>query len=105
MNVRVEALLNSIHDDEAVFISSYPNIFYYSAFTSEDAFLLISHNESYIITDSRYTIQAKEQSGEFTLYDIKDGFEKLFSKIIFTRNSPDFSALSITATGAENEKI
>ena len=81
MNVRVEALLNSIHDDEAVFISSYPNIFYYSAFTSEDAFLLISHNESYIITDSRYTIQAKEQSGEFTLYDIKDGFEKLFSKI------------------------
>lgn len=81
MQKRIEKLLNSIHDDEAVLISSYPNIFYYSSFTSPDAFLLISHDKKYIVTDSRYTIQAKKQSPEFILYDIKEGFEKLFSKI------------------------
>ena len=65
-----------MHDNEAVFISSYPNIFYYSGFTSEDAYLLISHSGKYIITDSRYTIQAREQAKGFEVIDIANGFEK-----------------------------
>ena len=78
---RIEKLLNAIGEDEAVFISSYPNIFYYSGFRSEDAYLLISHEKRYIVTDSRYTIQAKEQAPDFKIYDIKNGLEKLFSRI------------------------
>ena len=78
---RVGRLLNVVGEDEAVFISSYPNIFYYSGFCSEDAYLLISHDKRYIVTDSRYTIQAKEQAPDFELYDIKNGLEKLFSRI------------------------
>lgn len=80
MHNRVDKLCEKLHDNEAVLISGYPNIFYYSGFTSEDAYLLISHDTRIIVTDSRYTIQAKEQAKGFDLIDIKDGFEKIFSK-------------------------
>lgn len=81
MKSRADSLCEKLHDNEAVFISSYPNIFYYSGFTSDDAYLLISRDAKYIITDSRYTIQAHEQADGFTVLDIKEGFEKIFSKI------------------------
>lgn len=81
MQNRVEKLCEKLHDNEAVFISGYPNIFYYSGFTSEDAYLLISHDGRYLITDSRYTIQAHQQAKDFEVLDIKDGFEKVFSKV------------------------
>lgn len=80
MQNRVDKLCEQLHDNEAVFISSYPNIFYYSGFTSEDAYLLISHSGRFIITDSRYTIQARQQAKGFEVLDISDGFEKVFSK-------------------------
>ena len=80
MHERIEKLCENLHDNEAALISSYPNIFYYSGFTSGDAYLLISHDARYIITDSRYTIQAREQAKDFQFIDIKDGFEKVFSK-------------------------
>lgn len=80
MQKRIERLCERLNDNEAVFISGYPNIFYYSGFTSEDAYLLISHEGKYIITDSRYTIQAREQAQGFEVFDIKDGFEKFFAK-------------------------
>ncbi|MCD8391454.1 MAG: aminopeptidase P family protein [Firmicutes bacterium] len=80
MRDRIDRLLGSIAEDEAVLISSYPNIFYYSGFTSADAYLFITHNKSYIITDSRYTIQAAEEAPDFELHDISKGFEELFKK-------------------------
>ncbi|MGN0107592.1 MAG: M24 family metallopeptidase, partial [Hominilimicola sp.] len=80
MQNRADRLCEQLHDNEAIFISSYPNIFYYSGFTSEDAYLLISRNGRYIITDSRYTIQAHQQAKGFEVLDVKDGFEKVFSK-------------------------
>ena len=81
MNNRVEKLMSSLSDNEAIFISGFPNIFYYSGFTSEDAYLLISKNARYIITDSRYIIQAKEQADNFEVLNIAEGFEKVFSKV------------------------
>lgn len=81
MQSRVDKLCESLHENEAAFITGYPNIFYYSGFTSSDAYLLISHSGRYIITDSRYTIQAKEQAKGFELWDIKDDIEALFEKI------------------------
>lgn len=80
MRRRVDRLCERLHDNEAVFITGRPNIFYYSGFTSEDAYLLISHDTCLIITDSRYTIQAHEQAKGFEVLDIKDGFEKVFSR-------------------------
>lgn len=81
MQSRVDKLRRELSDNEAVLISSYPNIFYYSAFTSEDAYLLISRDAKYLITDSRYTIQAQEQSPDFEIINIGEGFDKIFSKI------------------------
>ena len=75
MQSRIDRLFNGLPDDCGVFISGYPNIFYYSGFTSEDAFLLMTKTERYIITDSRYFIQAKIQSPDFELIDIKKGWE------------------------------
>ncbi len=68
---RLDKLRESMENGTAAFISGYPNIFYYSGFTSEDAWLVISHDRQTLITDSRYTIQAKEQSPEFEIADIK----------------------------------
>lgn len=81
MNKRIEKLKNSLADNEAVYISSYPNIFYYSAFTSGDARLVITHQTQFILTDSRYTIQAKEQSPDFEIADISKDFNNVFKRL------------------------
>ena len=45
-------------------------MYYFSGFTGgDDARLIITSDRLYIITDSRYTIQAKNQS-DFTVYEI-----------------------------------
>lgn len=78
---RIDRLLERVEDGGAVLISGYPNIFYYSGFTSGDAYLLISKDRRIIITDSRYTIQAKEQAKDFDVADISRGWEKIFGDI------------------------
>lgn len=85
MQSRIDKLRDLLNDDEAVIVSGYPNIFYYSGFTSGDAYLIISHDKQMLITDSRYTIQAKEQAADFEIYDIKSGFENIFKKLSETR--------------------
>ncbi len=81
MQSRIDRLLNNIDEGSAVLISGYPNIFYYSGFTSEDAWLIISKNTRLLITDSRYTIQARSQAEGFDIADIKEGWEKLLKNI------------------------
>ena len=67
---RSDKLRWMIEDDEAVLITSYPNIFYYSGFESEDACLVITKNDALLFTDSRYTIQAGIQSHDYEVCDI-----------------------------------
>ena len=67
---RSDKLRQYIGDDEAVLVTSYPNIFYYSGFTSEDAYLIITKDSSLLLTDSRYTIQAKQQSSSYEVCEI-----------------------------------
>jgi len=53
---------------DAAYISDPANIFYLSGFTSGyDAKLLISSSEQILLTDSRYDLQAKEESPGFEL--------------------------------------
>jgi Xaa-Pro aminopeptidase len=75
---RIRAFLNG---GEGVIISGYPNIFYYSQFTSEDAFLVITKDRQILVTDSRYTVQAKQQAQGFEIYDIEKGLDTLFKGI------------------------
>ena len=75
---RIERLLSGADDDKLFFISSYPNIFYYSGFTSEDAYLMVSKNRRILVTDSRYTVQARNQAKGFDIVNIAVGWEKIF---------------------------
>lgn len=47
---------------DAALITSGVNIRYYSGFTSSDGLFLVTHKAAYLITDFRYTIQAKTQT-------------------------------------------
>ena len=67
---RSNILREKISDNEIVLISSYPNIFYYSGFSSEDAVVVISKNRQILFTDSRYTIQAKNEAADYEISDI-----------------------------------
>jgi len=71
MEHRINKLTAKRGENEGVLITGKPNIFYYSGFTSEDAYLYISRNSRVIITDSRYTIQAKKQAPGFELFSEK----------------------------------
>ena len=105
---RIDALF-STGLDGAVLISGFANIFYYSGFTSEDAFLMLTPEKNYIITDSRYFIQAKFECPDFDLIDIKKGWESVFSlikseKIYFEEDKLNFGMyknLSGKASGKE----
>lgn len=78
---RINKLTELIGDGSAALISGYPNIFYYSGFTSEDAYLIISKDRRLLVTDSRYTIQAKQQAEEFDVVDISKGWKKIFEEV------------------------
>lgn len=81
MTERINKLRSVLKDGECAYITSFANVFYYSGFCSEDASLVINHDKAYIITDSRYTIQAGEQAPDFELFDIKNGVANLWKKI------------------------
>lgn len=68
--MRCDILRKMLADNEAVYVTSYPNIFYYSGFTSENAVLLITKTGQILFTDSRYTVQAKQQAPDFEILDI-----------------------------------
>jgi len=78
---RLEKLRSLMGENTTSLISSKANIFYYSGFTSEDARLLITPDKQYIITDSRYTIQAHQQAPEFEIIDISVGYKNIFEKV------------------------
>ena len=79
--IRTDKIRVFLQDGEGVIISGYPNIFYYSGFTSEDAFLVITKDRQIIATDARYTVQAKHQAAGFEVYDIENGLKKLFDGV------------------------
>lgn len=59
-------------------ISKEENLHYFSGFTGDDTFLIITLNDCFLITDSRYTKQASEQTS-FTIIEQKTG---LLSKTV-----------------------
>ena len=75
---RLEVLRKSFTECDGVYITGKANIFYYSGFTSEDGALLITADRAVLITDSRYTIQARLEAPGFEVYNIADGMAKLF---------------------------
>ncbi|MBQ3427099.1 MAG: aminopeptidase P family protein [Clostridia bacterium] len=81
MQSRIDKLIAAVGDRNAVFISGYPNIYYYSGFSSEDAWLIISADRRILITDSRYFVQAAQQAPDFDIVKYEDGWEKIFKAV------------------------
>lgn len=66
MNDRIARLRAAMEQQglDAVLLKSVTAIRYFSGFTSEDASVVITKDRSVLLTDFRYTIQAKAQSGD-----------------------------------------
>lgn len=66
---RIEILLRKLEDRnlDGLFLVTDHNIRYLSRFTDSDSYLLISNRENYLITDGRYTEQAKEECPDFKI--------------------------------------
>lgn len=58
---------------DAILVSDGYNMRYLSGFAGETGYLFISRNKKVIITDFRYTIQAKAESKGFEVVEIGDG--------------------------------
>ncbi len=64
MKHRIEELRKNlaVSSLDAALITSKENIRYYSGFTSSDCMYLVTNKHAYLVTDFRYTIQAKAQT-------------------------------------------
>ncbi len=74
---RTDKLRALLGENEGVILTGYPNIFYYSGFTSEDAIIFITKYRQILVTDSRYTLQARSEAKDFEIRDITEGIEKI----------------------------
>lgn len=66
---------------DAVIINKEENLHYFSGFTGDDTVLLITLNECYLITDSRYIEQAKQQT-DFAVFEQTAGLLAKTAQII-----------------------
>lgn len=79
--MRINKLLENTEDNVGFIITSRANIFYYSGFTSEDATLFITKSRRILLTDSRYTYQAKIEAPDFEIHNITEGIAKIASEL------------------------
>ena len=96
---------------DAVIVTKYVNLHYFSGFRGDDTTLVISRDKAMLITDSRYTEQAAQQAPLFELVQQKDGLLRKTAECVkaigakqvgFEGNAliyDDFSRLSELLTG------
>ncbi|MBQ1622408.1 MAG: aminopeptidase P family N-terminal domain-containing protein, partial [Selenomonas sp.] len=72
---RVEALRSLLRERglDAVVVTKEVNLFYFSGFRGDDTTLIITPQRLILITDNRYTEQAKQQAPLYELVEQKHG--------------------------------
>ena len=75
MKERVEKLRTLLDKSglDGALITGLTAIRYYSGFTSDEAALVITGKSASLLTDFRYTIQAREQSPDFEVVEVGRG--------------------------------
>ena len=75
MKERVEKLRKLMSDNrlDGALITGLTAIRYYSGFTSDEAALVVTMDRASLLTDFRYTIQAREQSPDFDVVEVGRG--------------------------------
>jgi len=78
MTNKLSKIINYIKERnlDGVLLTSMPNIFYVSGFTGDNGLLFISEERQLLVTDSRYTLQAMEQSPDFQVITAKASLVK-----------------------------
>lgn len=86
INSRVASLLDLIKEQKfsAMLISKEENLRYLSGFTGDSAVLIITDKEKILITDGRYTEQAKNQAKGFQIIEQTEGLWKKTAETILS---------------------
>ena len=74
---RLNRLRRSMRKADAILVTSPPNIFYLSGFTGTSANLFLTQSQAFLLTDSRYYIQARSQCPLFQVVEISGAVAKL----------------------------
>lgn len=82
---------------DALLIQSYENRRYFSGFSGSNGYLLITHHSCGLITDQRYTEQAKEQAPNFEIITYGTDFFSTIKSV--------FSNKDISIIGFESESL
>lgn len=70
---------------DAIVITSAENLRYLSGFTGGEGFLVLTRDKNTIIVDSRYTIQAKQQTSDFEVIEYKVSPYKIIGDMGFAK--------------------
>lgn len=72
--------------DHAILLMNDYNVRYFSGFTGDSTYCLLIGKDKYVITDSRYTLQCKEQCVGFNVVDSKNNLIEATADIIHKAN-------------------
>lgn len=72
---RIEAVRELLEEEklDAVLVNKEVNLHYFSGFTGDSTFLVISRQKAFLVTDFRYTEQAVQQCPEYEIVEQTDG--------------------------------
>lgn len=70
---------------DAMLISNFSNIYYYSNFTSEDALLFITCKECFLLTDGRYIAQSKEECSNYEIIIINKSYSDSLKSLVMNK--------------------
>ena len=71
---------------DAVLISDGYNMRYISGFSGGDGYVYLTHQRKVILTDSRYTIQAEEESNGFEILEVNGAYEDVLCRLLAEDN-------------------
>ena len=67
---------------DAVVVTKYVNLHYFSGFRGDDTTLVITKDEALLVTDNRYTEQAEKQAPLFTVVEHRHGLLKKTAELL-----------------------
>ena len=72
---RIEAVRELLEEEklDAVLVNKEVNLHYFSGFTGDSTFLVISRQKAFLVTDFRYTEQAVQQCLEYEIVEQTEG--------------------------------
>lgn len=85
---RYEKVVKILEEKEldAIVVSNGYNIHYISGFSGATGYLYLSRKKRVVLTDSRYTIQAKEEAGDFEVLEIHGKYTEAVNELLVEEN-------------------